>query len=271
LHTHECLRCCYYNYPRNGLSNFKGGFGLPHSLTSRQQEYLEFVRQYIRANESSPRLEEISKHFQVKSPTAHKILETLQSKGYLYFGRDPNSGFFIRLIERAGSAEIVMEVPIAGRVGAYGEVYDFPQNLGHFASVFVGAVPGNVVALAVTKDIPQASILSGDLIIFDLEKKPQPGDICIGPIGERFFLLKIASKTLDKETTSLVTAQSYPIPEDLTDPDLDQLLNWYPLAYDDETHDLFEKIAEEQDWPVGPIKPELILATALRLTRALAF
>jgi SOS-response transcriptional repressor LexA len=49
----------------------------------------------------------------------------------------------------------------------------------------------------VTEDIPQASILSGDLIIFDLEKKPQPGDICIGPIGERFFLLQIAAKTMD--------------------------------------------------------------------------
>ena len=244
---------------------------MPHSLTSRQQEYLEFVRAYIQANESSPRLEEISNHFQVKSPTAHKILETLQSKGYLYFGRDPNSGFFIRLIERAGSAEVVVEVPITGRIGAYGEVYDFPQNLGHFASVFIGATPGNVMALAVTKDIPQASIMAGDLIILDLKKKLQPGDICIGPIGERFFLLKIASKTLDKEFLSYVSAEWYPIPEKLTDPDREQLLNWYPLAYDDETHDWFTKVAKEQDWPIAPIKHEFILATALRLTRALAF
>ena len=244
---------------------------MPHSLTSRQREYLAFLRAYIQANESSPRLEEISKHFQVKSPTAHKILENLQSKGYLYFGRDPNSGFFIRLIERAGSTEVVIEVPIAGRVGDYGEVYDFPQNLGHFASVFVGAAPGNVIALAVTKDIPQASILAGDLIIFDLVKKPQPGDICIGPIGERFFLLKIASKTLDKEFLSFISAEWYPIPENLTDPDRDQLLNWYPLAYAEDTHDWFTKVAEEQDWPVAPIKPEFIVATALRLTRALAF
>src|SRR5271157_5682295 len=146
-----------------------GGFELPHSLTSTQREYLEFLRDFIRKNESSPRLEEIAEHFSVKAPTAHKILEALQSKGYLYFGRDPVSGFFIRLIERAGSTEVVMEVPIAGRVGAYGKVYDFPQNLGHFASVFIGATPGNVAALAVTENIPQANMLSGDLIIFDLE------------------------------------------------------------------------------------------------------
>ena len=33
---------------------------LPHSLTSRQKEYLEFIRNYIKENESSPRLEEIA-------------------------------------------------------------------------------------------------------------------------------------------------------------------------------------------------------------------
>lgn len=244
---------------------------MPHSLTPRQKEYLEFIRAYIRENESSPRLEEIAEHFYVTAPTAHKVLEALMHKGYLYFGRDPVSGFFIRLIERAGSAEVVMEVPIAGRIGAYGEVYDFPQNLGHFATVLVGAQPGNVVALAVTADIPQASILSGDLILFDLEKSPQPGDICIGPIGDRFFLLKIAAKTLDKDIVSYETAQWYPIPENLTDPELEQKLNWYPLAYDDTTQELFEAIARDENYPIGPIPQNLILATALRLTRALAF
>lgn len=244
---------------------------MPHSLTSRQRETLEYLRGYIKANESSPRLEEIAEHFQVKAPTAHKILESLQSKGYLYFGRDPNSGFYIRLIERAGSAEVVMEVPLAGRVGKLGELYDFPQNLGHFASVFIGVQPENIFALGVSEPIPQASIIPGDVIIFDTKKKPQPGDICIGPIGERFFLIQIDSKTYDRETHSFETRQGYPIPEELTHPELGQLLNWYPLAYNETSHDTLYAIAEEQNWPVGPIPQEYVLGTALRLIRALAF
>jgi hypothetical protein len=114
-------------------------------------------------------------------------------------------------------------------------------------------------------------LLSGDLIIFDIEKKPQPGDICIGPIGEKFFLLKIDSKTLDEQVTSFVTFQWYPFPENLTDPKLGQSLNWYPLAYDEETYELFTKISEERKRPFGPIKSEFIVATALGLTLALAF
>ncbi|MCJ7533467.1 MAG: hypothetical protein MUO64_20890 [Anaerolineales bacterium] len=161
----------------------------------------------------------------MKAPTIHKILSALQSKGYLYFGQDSKSGLFIRLIERAGSAEVVMEVPIAGRIVALGEVTDFPKELGHFASVFIGVDPAKVFALMVTEDIPQASMLAGDLVIFDQGKKPQPGDICIGPIGHRLFLIQIAAKTMDREIHSFETAIWYPIPNNFIEPELGQRLN----------------------------------------------
>ena len=244
---------------------------MPHSLTPRQREYLTFIREYVKQNESSPGLDEISTHFGVKSPTAHKTLEALQSKGYLFFGRDKISGFFIRLIERAGSAEMVIEIPIAGRIDKYGELIGFPEEIGHFPTLLVGSKPGEVFALVVMEDIPQASLLAQDLIIFDQGKKPQPGDICIAPIGQRLFLIQIGSKTFDKEIDSLEMSLQYPIPENLTNPELEQRLNWYPLAYDDETHDYLIKIVEEQKWPLVAIPQEFILATALRLTRILAF
>jgi SOS-response transcriptional repressor LexA len=244
---------------------------MPHSLTERQREYLEFLRGYIKERESSPRLEEIADHFGVKPPTVHKMLDTLQSKGYLYFGRDSISGFFIRLIERAGSAETVIEIAIAGKVDKNGEVHDFPVELGHFPTTLVGSKPGEVFALVATEDIPQASMLAQDFIIFDMGKQPQPGDICIAPIGERLFLIRVASKTFDKDTPSLVIAQEYPIPEELTDPEIKQDLNWYPLAHDEDTDAYFLKIAEEQEMPIGSISPDWVVATALRLIRALAF
>jgi hypothetical protein len=121
------------------------------------------------------------------------------------------------------------------------------------------------------EDIPQASILTNDFIIFDMEKKPQPGDICIAPIGERLFLVRVSSKTFDKDTPSLVMAMDYPIPEALTNEKLEQKLHWYPLAHDEETEDYFLQIAEEQNAPIGPLPPDWVVGTALRLTRPLAF
>jgi hypothetical protein len=219
-------------------------------------------------------LEEIADHFGVKSPTAHKTLEALQSKGYLYFGRDSVSGFFIRLIERAGSAETVIEIPIAGKVKKYGEVYDFPQELGHFPTLQVGSEPGEVFALVVMEDIPQANIKAQDLLICDYGKRPQPGDICIIPFGlnaGRLFLCQMYSLTFDKDTPQIVVSNPYPIPENLLNKDLGQKLNWTPLAYDEDTEEYFLDLAQEEDVPAGPIPPDLVVATVLRLIRSLAF
>ena len=83
------------------------------------------------------------------SASKHQLLiksyEALQSKGYLYFGRDSISGFFIRLIERAGSAETVIEIPITGKVNRYGELIEFPELLGHFPTLLVE--PSQVMCL----------------------------------------------------------------------------------------------------------------------------
>jgi len=244
---------------------------VPHALSDLQREYLEFIRQYIKANESSPRLDEIAGHFGVKPPTAHKMLETLNNKGFLYFARDKFSGFFIRLIERAGSAETVIEVPITGKVNKLGEIYDFPEDHGHFASVFIGANPETIFALAVMEDIPQASILCQDLLICDSGKKPQPGDICLVPFGKRWFLIRVQSKTYDKEIQSFVMRQEYPIPENLSNEELEQWLNWHPLAHNEDTHNFFAQVAEEQGIPQAPMPPWWAGAVVLRLTRHLAF
>ncbi|MDK1029067.1 MAG: hypothetical protein QGD96_07030, partial [Anaerolineae bacterium] len=125
---------------------------MPHALTNRQREYLEFIREYVKEKESSPRLEEVAERFGVKSPTAHKTLKAIMRAGYIIAGRSSTSGYFIRLIERAGSAETVIEIPIAGNVDRYGEIFDFPENHGHFATLLIGANPGQVFALAAQDD-----------------------------------------------------------------------------------------------------------------------
>ncbi len=247
---------------------------MPHSLTSRQHEYLDFLRKYIEKNESSPRLDEVAGHFGVTLPTAHKILEALHNKGYIYFARDSVSGFFIRLIERAGTAETMIEVAIVGKVNQYGELEDFPKEHGHFASALPGAKPDEVFALVARQDIPEASILAGDWLICDRGKRPQPGDIAIFPFGKsgkRFLLCRIHSLTSDKDLDSLEVSNQYPIPEKLLDVSLGQRFNWTPLAYGKETEEYFLQEAEKEGIPMRAMPPELVMGTVLRLTRHLAF
>lgn len=244
---------------------------MPHSLTNRQREHLVYLRHYISENESSPRLKEIADHFGVTKSTAHKTLKALQRKGFLIFGRDSLSGFFIRLIERAGSAEVVTEIVIAGKFNRHGEVYDFPLKLGHFASLLEGANPEELFGLVAFENIPTANISLGDLIIFDYGKKPQPNDICLVSFGSLSLLVRVVSKSYDKEFLSDVVASEYPIPDGLVDKERQQLLNWYPIASDAESFEYLEGKFERQNLAIMELPPELVLATALRLSRQLAF
>lgn len=247
---------------------------MPHALTPLQRKYLEYLQEYIKYNESSPRLEEVADQFGVKPPTAHKTLETLHKKGYIYFARDSISGFFIRLIERAGSAEIMIEVVIAGKVNRYGELTNYPEKHGHFASVLQGANPEDVFALVVSENVPEANILHGDLLICDLAKRPQPGDIAVLPLGKsgkRFLLCRINSLTSDRDLDTLEASNQYPIPENLLDTAPGQRFNWTPLAFGQETEEYFLQETEKENMPMRAIPPELVMGTVLRLTRHLAF
>lgn len=244
---------------------------MPHSLPPRQRKYLDFIRQYIRENESSPRLEEIAKYFGVKSPTAHKTLRALQSKGYLYFGRDSVSGFFIRLPERIGTFERLIEINVVAKVNRFGELLDFPKKFGHFPAIVVGADREDVFAVELWHHIPIANIQAGDYLIFDQKRKPKPDNIGIISIGKGWFLARLYSLEVEKE---------YPFFEFVKDTlsDWDARANeqkgyffWWPLAHSEETAEYFAKVSKEENIHWGPITPEHVLATAIRLDRPLTF
>lgn len=167
--------------------------------------------------------------------------------------------------------ETVAEINLVGKIDPFEKVIDFPKKLGHFVTVLIGSKPDEVFALVITDGIEQQGIHPSDFIIFDIGKKPQPGDICIAPIGHRLFLERVGSKTFDRETPSFEMAQQYLIPGKLIQPGLEQDLHWVPISYNEETQAYFDKVTEEQHWPVGPLPQKYILATALRLIQALAF
>ena len=104
---------------------------MSQTLTPRQHEYYDFIRDYINQNEYAPRLDEIAEHFRVTSPTANKTLKTLQEKGLLYFDRDKVSGFYIRIPEIYNDAGKLNEIPITGITDRNGEVFEFPKYHGH--------------------------------------------------------------------------------------------------------------------------------------------
>lgn len=245
---------------------------MPHVLTEREKEYLQFLRDFISANESSPQLKDVAESFGVKLPSAHKVLDALQRKGYLIFRRGAESGYYIRLSEQGGGIEKAIEILVMGKINNYGEVIDYPSEQGNFPLILLGVDENKVFALKVAQDIPQEQILAGDYLICDFSKRPQPGDIAILPFGKRsnrWFLCRIYSMTLDADLDSLEASNLYPIPASLLDTSYGQRLNWAPISYDQSNKEYLLAEAVKERVPLRPIPPEFSLATVLRLYRNL--
>jgi len=238
-----------------------------HILTPRQGEYLEFIREYIKQHECAPRLDEISTHFKVTSPTANKILKTLQEKGVLYFNRDKVSGYYIRVPERYNSTGGLREIPITGIVDKYGEVLRFPQYHGHIPDILPEGV-NDVFACVVYKHIPAAGMLGNDHIIFSTGGVAKPGDICIYPIGERIFLVRMYEFGPHKDMPFYELSIKWL-------ENKDQYVNdmfWWPLidSEDEEASSFFAELVYEQDLRWYPIKPDGVIGKVVRLKRRLA-
>ena len=217
-------------------------------LTDRQQEYLDYIRNYIQRNESAPRLDEIATHFGITSPTTHKALDTLQEKGYLYFGRDSVSGFYIQLIEFVDISVEVAEISILGNVDQFGIVHKFPQKVSHTVTLTLQSNPKDLFALRISANLPEFNLVPHDIIIMDQGREPQVGDICMTLVNDDRILIQITDE--DQETGRL---------------------SWMTL----DANDSDNPVTSEKQKSLAPypqlLPRDFILATALRLTRYLAY
>ena len=258
---------------------------MPHALTKRQKEFLTFLKNYIRENEDSPSLNEIAEHFRVKPATAHKMLEALQHKDYIFFMRHPKR-FFIRLVERGGMREQVFPLNIVGKINQYGEVIDFielsdvdrlMQHVKQTGNSLLESIdivqkcadPQSIFGLRASHKIPQANIEKGDILVLDAKKMPQSGFMSLLPVGpkRRLFLCWSHGKTMDDRFLSFDVREPYPLPEQYVDGDLRQRMFWSPIAWDENTHEYFEQLAEKGGFLVEPIPKNLIFGTVLELIR----
>lgn len=258
---------------------------MPHSLSDRQKEYLQFIEKYIQKNQDSPSLQEIAEAFQVKPSTAHKTLDALQKKGFIYSTRHPASGFYVRLIERGGMAEQIIAVPIVGNINKYGELLDLPNisTLDNIDldeeppdSVFPEVIPivvhrneyAPIFGFRANHKIHASGIEKGDIVIAELNTIPENGFMAIVPVGMKGNLVLCWSfgKTFDDRISSWIMREPYPMPEKFVDQELGQELICIPVGFDDYP-DYYENYFESGGFPLISLPTENVFATVIEIIR----
>ncbi len=164
------------------------------NLTRRQEEILNYVKEYIVSHGYPPTVREIGKDLGVSSPaTIHTHLNKLVEKGFIKKDGSKNRAIEL-LVENQfiKKDEDVIEVPLLGKItaGSPIEAIEMPDE---FFSLPAYLVPSDkdVFTLRVSgSSMINAGILDGDIVIVQRQSVARNGEIVVAMTDEDEVTLK---------------------------------------------------------------------------------
>ena len=170
-------------------------------LTRRQEDILNYIKEYIVSSGYPPTIREICKAMGVSSPaTVHAHLANLESKGFIK--KEDTKNRAIELLvknEFAQNNELVVEVPLLGKITAGNPIEAIEQPDEYF-SLPAYLIPKNkdVFTLNVSGcSMINAGILDGDIVIVERQNTARNGEIVVAMTDENEVTLKTFYKEQD--------------------------------------------------------------------------
>lgn len=157
------------------------------NLTSRQEEGLKFIRNYIQEMGAPPTLREIADGLGISSTNgARSLVEVLERKGTLERRPGLSRGLVITDENQGDAMRGVRNIPILGRVAAGAPILA-AENLEGYVRVdedFIGSQP-HAFALTVKGDsMINAGIFDGDTVIARLQPTAVTGDLVVAVLDD---------------------------------------------------------------------------------------
>lgn len=152
-------------------------------LTKRQEEILNYIKEYIVNHGYPPTVREIGADLGVSSPaTIHAHLKNLEEKGFILKKETKNRAIEL-LVENefAHKDENTIEVPLLGKVTA-GSPIEAIENPNEYFQLPAYLVPKNKEVFTLTvsgESMINAGILDGDILIVEKQATARNGQIVV--------------------------------------------------------------------------------------------
>ena len=156
------------------------------NLTKRQQEILNYIKEFFQENGIAPSFREIGQHFGLSSTaTVSEHIDTLREKGYLT--SESHLARSISLTE--DPLKEAVSIPLMGAIAAgqpieaiqTQETIDIPQDMAN-KNTFALRVRGNSMI--------EDSIVDGDYVIIEATSNIKDGDIVVALVNDGEVTLK---------------------------------------------------------------------------------
>lgn len=163
-------------------------------LTKRQEDTLQFVKEYIVSHGYPPTVREIAEALNVSSPaTIQAHLDGLADKGYIKKGSNKNRTIELMVDnEFSNKEEQVIDVPLLGKITA-GSPIEAIENPNNYFSLPSYLIPKDreVFTLEVSgESMINAGIHDGDIVIIERRNTARNGEIIVAMTDENEVTLK---------------------------------------------------------------------------------
>lgn len=170
-------------------------------LTKRQEDTLNFIKEYIVSHGYPPTVREIAKELDVSSPaTVQAHLDRLADKGYIKKGSNKNRTIELMVDnEFKQNNDSVVDVPLLGKITA-GSPIEAIENPDEYFSLPSYLIPKDkdVFTLVVSgESMIEAGILDGDIVIVEKRNTARNGEIVVAMTDENEVTLKTFYKEVD--------------------------------------------------------------------------
>lgn len=186
---------------------------MPPTLYKRQKQILNFIKQHIQTQATSPTLQQIAEAIGVRSlSTVHEHLQVLEDKGTIRRYQGMVRG--IEVLEDALSPiPTGLTLPVLGFIAA--GIPLEPHTDPHASiSVNPGLVSGKKAAFALQvkgDSMIEEGILDGDFVICEQQDHANNGDIVVAMLENGFVTLKKFFKELDRVRLEPANSAMQPI------------------------------------------------------------
>jgi len=155
-------------------------------LTKKQKQILDFIKKTAGKNGFAPSLEEIKKHFRLRSvATIHQHIATLRDKGYLHHQKNQPRGVEISKPER------MIKIPLLGTIAAGQPIEAIEDREMISVSESQVAKPSEHFALRVAgNSMIDEGILDGDIIVIKKQETAENGETVVALLDNHEVTLK---------------------------------------------------------------------------------
>jgi repressor LexA len=159
------------------------------TLSKRQSEILNFIKDFVQDSDYSPSYREIGEALGISSPaTIHQHIQTLKSKGYLDL--DPSAPRSLQLTSRVMQFSKTLQLPLLGTItaGKPIEAIEEQETIGVPADLVTN--DNSYVLKVKGESMIGEGILNGDYVVVEYNPSPRNGDVVVALLDNAYVTLK---------------------------------------------------------------------------------